>query len=98
MNTLKVEVTSEDIAQGERGSLYHCPLALALGRVTGAPRVRVRRIVAHLPTAEDWPSDPLLVSRHVDTWYLSRAAQRFTLNFDAGREVRPATFRLRSAQ
>lgn len=77
---LRVTVTAEDIAEGERGSYGSCPIALALHRKTGRLWT-VYGSDAHAPVA--------------GAYRFSTAASAFVYSFDTGLPVAPATFVLR---
>ena len=82
---VKVDVTREDIENGERRSPSSCPISLAIGR---------RRNVDHVKT--EW--DGMSVTRGKrQTWYrVPRKARSFIEDFDDGKTVDPARFEFRS--
>lgn len=80
MTRVRIDVTQDDIDNGERDSCDACPIARALHRV-GYPRAEVYR-------ASWWPGDH--DRSHVP---LPPSAMAFVQRFDAGREpVVPGTF------
>jgi hypothetical protein len=81
---LEVEVTAADIAQGERGSVDRCPLALALLRATCARVVYVGAVNAYVSDLGD----------HFvpGVWLLPVSATLFVEDFDARSPVQPSTF------
>ena len=80
--TIRVEVTAEDIAKGERRVAWRCPIALACGRVFGEPIIG--RDGCNL-TVE---------GRRLTDVELPAVAKRFTLDFDECRPVEPFAFDL----
>lgn len=75
---MKIQVTKEDIANGQRVVCDRCPIALAMSRAFAQP-VNV--------CVTDWR---LKSSRTYH--FLPMAATNFLLNFDAGRPVVPFEF------
>lgn len=78
MKTITVEVTQEDIENGECGQCQTCPIALALGRATGRP----------------WMVTDTFAFESNGTSYarLPGVAQGFVLRFDENHPVAPFTF------
>ena len=86
---MKVTVTSEDIAIGQRDSIVSCPIARAL-----------KRTLAKLVT--DQGMSPMLIDVRVWStfWYvpggqrasLPEAAQQFIADFDHNKPVTPFSF------
>lgn len=81
---MKVEVTAEDIAMGQRYSAEKCPVALAIERATG------RRAIAGLTTIHWYPPGESWMCRQG----LPREVARFIRAFDHGRPVSPFSFSL----
>lgn len=75
---LHVEVTAEDIAAGEKGNCYACPIALAASRAAGRP-IRV-----DLGSLLPWGRRELILLPAPATDFISR--------FDAGFHVEPFGF------
>ncbi len=88
MSTLKVSVTAEDIAAGERRCCGACPIALAVARVTGASFVHTG------PVAVQWslPHGADLIQGELPT-----VAFEFMMDFDRGMSVAPFDFDLELA-
>ena len=90
---MKVTVTREDIAIGQRDSIVSCPIARAL-----------KRSLAKLVTDQGMP--PMLIDVRVwaTFWYvpggprasLPASAQQFINDFDLGRPVTPFSFTIPS--
>jgi hypothetical protein len=73
-----IEVTAEDIAQGERSDCYACPIALAVKRATGK---QVAACHAHVYVGDD-------------KGLLSADARSFVTAFDHNEPVSPFSFDL----
>lgn len=74
-----VQVTREDILNGERRGVFTCPIALSIKRsVPNVERVEVWGAV-HV-----WYVDGSMVSR-----FLTEEEARFISEFDSGRDVEP---------
>ena len=74
---MKIKVTQDDIDNGERHRCYRCPIAHAMCRTLGA---------SIAVTQEKYYRE------EDDGKYLPTEAQRFILDFDAGRPVAPFEF------
>lgn len=80
---LKIEVTAEDIAQGQRYHSDSCPIALAAKRAgVESPRVN---------------QGGEMCDGGILKWE-SKIAGRWAIRFDQGREVRPRAFRFKALQ
>lgn len=82
MRTITVKVTQEHIDKGSRWVVGRCALARAI-RGAGYPKAIV--VVLYWQAARGKPGCKL-----------SLPAQRFRKDFDNGKPVRPATFRLQA--
>jgi len=78
MTQVTIEVTAEDIAQGEAFDCGNCPIARA------AKRALKKICVVNLSTAY-WSTGSAP---------LTKKARAFVKNFDSGRPVQPFTFTL----
>ena len=74
---MQIEITQDDIDNGERGRTDRCPIALALRRVPGAERTSAGRISCTINNK---------------VYRMSAAAQRFVVAFDHDKPVRPMRF------
>lgn len=81
---MRVEVTREDIAHGERGNCEHCPVARALERATGSPCVHVGHSGMYAGKSDDSET----------VWDTPLRVLRFMDSFDKGKRVRPFAFDL----
>jgi len=79
---MKIRVTSEDIAKGQRCNARFCPVALALQRTTNNPN-----IVA----IGNWGYDTRKLSSQFD---LPMKVMRFIDAFDSGNPVEPFEFEM----
>lgn len=79
---ITVEVTQEDIDQGQRCSCRGCPVALALERATG-----ISWLVDGGCIYVDWRSFQVFA-------VLSPEVRAFIHRFDCGKPVQPITFTL----
>ena len=75
---ITIEVTAEDIVNGQRSRCYHDPIALAASRALG---VRTFTGVLHIHAVDGRSS-----------WLLPRIATKFILDFDVGKPVKPFSF------
>jgi hypothetical protein len=78
VTTFRIEVTAEDIADGDPHDSEHCPVALALRRGTGA-----RWLV---------DADRLLDAETDLEWTPPNRVTKFVEAFDSGMKVKPFSF------
>lgn len=90
---LTVEVTEEDIKNGDRWRAQSCPLALALYRQYPRDNNGARWLVGILDVLA-WDREAFNRGQSSSRLVLSKAATRFIKRFDNGKPVKPATFRL----
>ena len=83
-NSITVQVTAEDIAEGTPSSFSACPIALAVSRLFENRTVRVTggSIRVYADTGRD------VLATYDVPW----TAHRFINSFDNGEEVQPLTF------
>lgn len=94
---LKIHVTADDIAKGQRNHSLRCPIARALKRAatdaSGRPDLRVRvnwlSVSIREPLADNAWADEILVAQPTP-----RLARRFVNKFDNAEPVKPFTFSL----
>jgi hypothetical protein len=81
MPIVKVQVTAEDIAQGECGQECFCPVAMALGRALGLSRSQV---LVNRFAGKWWAHVPLSPGKLVRSVSLAlpEIAGRFASDFD----------------
>lgn len=82
-----INVTEQDIAVGEQRSCRHCPISVAIGRISGAISVSTDEECIRVGSNDVIPSD------HYAT---PCAAAEFIRAFDTGNPVEPFTFELKS--
>jgi len=82
-----VDVTQEDIYNGEKESAEKCPIALALNR-------QIPNAMVMVCECNDSFIDIYLGDWH-KTWKSSKAVLKFVDNFDEGKLVKPHRFYLR---
>lgn len=86
---IKIAVTEEDIASGERGNACECPIAIAIKRATECSRVYV---------SYDWPRFISIASSEkggkVYDYKLDAESLNFMSSFDNGSQVSPFSFEL----
>lgn len=83
--TLTVEVTEQDIKQGNPGKEKSCAIALAMRRAVGSKRITVDMSARVRDDAD----------HTVATYGLTDRAFRFMKRFDKGEPVSPTRFRFR---
>lgn len=79
MNTLRVEVTAEDIALGKPGDPFSCPVALAVRRASGVVNVGVGRLTARV--RDTVYNLPHYVTDWIDAYDISLVAQPEGIGF-----------------
>jgi hypothetical protein len=86
MTTFEIEVTQNDIEQGEEGVFDCCPIGLCLHRL-GCEKV-------------DVDEDRILLTYNSNRYVYKtpRAANLFIDDFDSGRKVAPIQFKLEKPQ
>lgn len=78
VNPLVVEVTEQDIVNGERGNPFGCPVSIAAQRVVGECGVTPYRLVLRQPQGVTYQTPP--------------DAAQWIRAFDRRQPVAPATF------
>lgn len=86
MKTIKVNVTPDDIRNGEVGSFNCCPIALSLIRMGYNVRVCTKSFYIYDPNFNN-----IIGSRRI----LPDKAKKFIAKFDERLEVKPISFCLR---
>lgn len=84
LSTLKIEVTEEDIKNGIPCDGDHCPIALAVKRLTGK-HCYVGGAYIEISEREegfDEDGEPYWSHREVETFEIPRVAQDFVHDFD----------------
>ncbi len=86
MSTVKVEVTFDDVAKGERGDCRYCPIALALERV-----LTERALFVVDGRTISWAGPTVGAHGYVD---LPESAREFIYVFDGAGDVEPFEFEI----
>lgn len=86
---MKIEITQEDIDQGQRHKPCLCPVALAVIRATGK-----REVYVHSSVIQILDISRLTGVKLQKSYRTSVEVNKFIVDFDYGQPVRPFTFEL----
>jgi hypothetical protein len=84
---MRVQVTQEDIEQGEQGSCKHCPIAIAVSRATGK-----KAYVGYDGISTGELPGPMFEPRW--QYETPKVARDFIVDFDYGLPTHPFEFEL----
>ena len=86
---MRINVTQRDIDYGKRGNAYSCPVSRAIKRNS-----KVRAVTVGITTARIYP----LHEVQSKVFFLPRFVTQFITEFDAERDVKPFTFKIRDLE